>query len=100
VELVSFFRRVLPGEENRPVHPDLHANVPDTAAEPEGVAPVETTVEVTAEFQRLNILLMRAVEKDHRMIGKKVATATLTSAKIEATIGMSLVYFICFFYLG
>ena len=50
---------------------------------------VETTTEVTAEFQRLNILLMRAVEKDHQMTGMKVATATLTGAKIEATIGMN-----------
>ncbi|XP_064629557.1 intermembrane lipid transfer protein VPS13D-like isoform X2 [Lineus longissimus] len=85
VELLSFFKRVLP-EEKRPSNPDLLADLKDPANQSEEVEPVETTTEVTAEFQRLNILLMRAVEKDSHMVGKKVATATLTGAKIEATI--------------
>ncbi len=42
---------------------------------------------MNAEFHRLNVLLMRAEEKDHRLHGRKVATATLSHAKIQGTIG-------------
>ena len=45
--------------------------------------------EVTAEFHRLNVLLMRVEESDLRQpIAKKVATATMLDAKIEAQLGM------------
>ncbi len=43
--------------------------------------------QVNADFHRLNVLLMRAEERDHRIVGRKVATATLSQAKIQANIG-------------
>ena len=46
--------------------------------------------QVNADFHRLNVLLMIAEEKDHRLIGRKVATARLSQAKIQATIGITL----------
>ena len=50
--------------------------------------------EVTAEFHRLNVLLMRVEESDIRQsVAKKVATATLLDAKIEAQLGK-----LCFFF--
>ena len=45
--------------------------------------------QVNADFHRLNVLLMRAEERDHRLTGRKVATATFSQAKIQATIGIN-----------
>ena len=41
-------------------------------------------IEVTAEFQRLNVLLLRAGT------GKRIATALMTDAKIQATLGQAI----------
>ena len=43
-------------------------------------------MQVTAEFHRLNVLLMRVDDNELRQvsIAMKVATATLSDAKIEA----------------
>lgn len=45
--------------------------------------------QVTAEFHRLNVLLMRVDDNEMRQvaIAMKVATATLSDAKIEAHLG-------------
>lgn len=54
--------------------------------------PMTTTrVQLMFDFHRLNILLLRAVLKDNIMIGRKIATATMSQAKINATVG--LLYF-------
>ena len=42
---------------------------------------------MNADFHRLNLLLMRVEEKDGVVTGRKVATATLSKAKIQATMG-------------
>ena len=42
---------------------------------------------MTADFHRLNILLMRASDEGGVLVGKKVATATLTGARIQASLG-------------
>lgn len=47
---------------------------------------------VTADFKRLNILLPRFSEKEGRKVGKKVATATMSTAKIEACLGKVQVF--------
>lgn len=50
--------------------------------------PLPTTrVQLMFDFHRLNILLLRAVLKDNVMIGRKIATATMSQAKINATVG-------------
>ncbi|GFQ85231.1 vacuolar protein sorting-associated protein 13D [Trichonephila clavata] len=43
--------------------------------------------EITFDFHRLNILLLRAVSQKHSSLGQKVATATISGARIQATIG-------------
>jgi len=45
--------------------------------------------ELTANFHRLNILLMRVEEKQgsSKKVARKVATVTLADAKIQASIG-------------
>lgn len=42
---------------------------------------------VTFEFHTLSILLMKSVKKDSDLIGHKIATATMTGAKIQANFG-------------
>lgn len=43
--------------------------------------------EVNFDFQKLTILLLRGVLKDKEIVGRKVGTAVLSHAKIEASIG-------------
>lgn len=49
--------------------------------------PMTTRVQLMFDFHKLNILLLRAVLKDNIMIGRKIATATMSQAKINATVG-------------
>ena len=43
--------------------------------------------EVTANFHRLNVLLIRIEEKNLSPVARKVAMATLSEAKIQANFG-------------
>lgn len=43
--------------------------------------------EISFDFHKLTILLLRGTLKDKEMIGKKVGTAVLSHAKIEASVG-------------
>lgn len=55
-----------------------------------GSLPVLTKTELTFDFHRLNILLLRSVTLDSGMtVARKIATATMTDAKIHATVGKS-----------
>ena len=50
----------------------------------------DTQWEVSAEFHRLNVLLMRVEENELRQpVAKKVATATMSDAKIDGRYGTS-----------
>lgn len=50
--------------------------------------------EITFDFHRLSVLLLRASIKDGNVIGKKIATATMSDAKIQATIGIiQIIYY-------
>lgn len=54
--------------------------------------PVLTKTELTFDFHRLNILLLRSLNLDGGVtVAKKIATATMTDAKINATVGECLV---------
>ncbi|KAL1131084.1 hypothetical protein AAG570_012321, partial [Ranatra chinensis] len=46
--------------------------------------------QLTFDFHRLNILLLRAVVSDSGLVGRKIATSTMTEAKIHANVGNSL----------
>lgn len=43
--------------------------------------------EITFDFHRLNVLVLRAVMRDTYMVGRKVGTFTMSEAKIHATLG-------------
>jgi vacuolar protein sorting-associated protein 13D len=52
------------------------------------VTPLRT--EITFDFHRLNILILRAIMRDSYLVGRKVGTFTMSEAKIHATLGSSI----------
>lgn len=53
----------------------------------EEIIPNFGATELTFDFHRLNILLLRGMSKDGVVVGKKICTATMSEAKIQATVG-------------
>lgn len=51
------------------------------------VNPVTIRTEITFDFHRLNVLVLRAVMRDTYLVGRKVGTFTMSEAKIHATLG-------------
>ena len=45
-----------------------------------------TRTEITFDFHRLNVLLLRAIMQDSHLVGQKIATATMSDARIQATL--------------
>lgn len=60
------------------------------------VAPQKNPVraEVSFDFHKLTVLLLRGVYKDKELVGRKVCTAVLSDAKIQATVGESMMVYI------
>lgn len=46
--------------------------------------------EITFDFHRLNVLVLRAVMRDNFLVGRKVGTFTMSEAKIHATLGAAI----------
>lgn len=51
------------------------------------------STQLTFDFHRLNVLLLRGVSKDGFIVGRKIGTATMTEAKIQATVGKTIQLF-------
>ncbi|CAN8016602.1 unnamed protein product [Ixodes persulcatus] len=49
-----------------------------------------SSMQLTFDFHRFNVLLLRSVSRKGSVSGQKVATATISGAKIQASIGSSL----------
>lgn len=47
----------------------------------------KSKTEVTAEFNRLSVMMMRLEESSGKKMARKVATATLSCARVQATLG-------------
>lgn len=94
VELIGFVQRAFP-ELTTQKQPTLSGLLQQRFAEAdkqeeevaEEVAASVCHTELTFDFHRLNVLLLRGVVKDDVVIGKKIATATMSEAKIHATVG-------------
>jgi vacuolar protein sorting-associated protein 13D len=52
---------------------------------------VVTSTEFTFDFHRLNVHLLRAIMKDCGMVGRKIGTATMIEAKVQASVGKCLI---------
>ncbi|KAL6436334.1 hypothetical protein ACFW04_004699 [Cataglyphis niger] len=84
VELLGFFRRILPLQKSRSAY---IANRNDSLSSQNTETKLTLTrTEITFDFHRLNVLLMRAVVQDNQLVGQKIATATMSDARIQATL--------------
>ncbi|XP_044592109.1 vacuolar protein sorting-associated protein 13D isoform X2 [Cotesia glomerata] len=80
VELVGFIHRVLPSKEK-----SKKITRQDSVVS-QSLSGSSTRTEITFDFHRLNVLLLRAVMHESHLIGQKIATATMSDARIQATL--------------
>ncbi|XP_012282695.1 vacuolar protein sorting-associated protein 13D isoform X2 [Orussus abietinus] len=84
VEIVGFLRRVFPSRKSRVKRVvDRQESVTSLNSEFPGPS---TRIEVSFDFHRLNVLLLRAVVQESGLVGQKIATATMCDARIQATL--------------
>ncbi|XP_020712491.2 intermembrane lipid transfer protein Vps13D isoform X3 [Athalia rosae] len=83
VELIGFARRAFPTHKSILKRAERFGSSSSQSQE------IKTLVrtEITFDFHRLNVLLLRAVMQDSQLVGQKIATATMTDARIQATLG-------------
>ncbi|EAA14204.4 AGAP009780-PA, partial [Anopheles gambiae str. PEST] len=91
VELLGFIKRVIPVPV--PAPPDQSGGI--TARRPSVSSSTDTTpapvrLEITFDFHRLNVLVLRALIRDNYLVGRKVGTFTMSEAKIHATLGSDI----------
>lgn len=94
VELASFFQRIMP--KRRVSNSPDESHLSDNAASlnqsrfpPFPLVPDGST-EITFDFHRLTVLLLRSSVKDDMLIGRKVATLTITDARINANLASDI----------
>lgn len=95
VELVGFVKRVFP-KSQRTSNVNLTSVIPSSVRESAESLEEDTSTssigstELIFDFHRLNVLLLRGVIKDGVLYGKKICTATMSGAKINATVADKL----------
>ncbi len=92
VELMDFAKRVFPKNKKATVNIPAQQNTDTTdrsSSSPEPIAPSPIRTEITFDFHRLNVLILRALMRDNFMVGRKVGTFTMSEARIHATLGTS-----------
>ncbi|CAH0747945.1 unnamed protein product [Diatraea saccharalis] len=97
VELIGFAQRVAGGRPPKKVPSDTHLSqhniddqtLPTATTNDEIKRSVRT--EITFDFHRLGVLLLRAAVHDGQPVARKIATAAVTGAKIQATLDASRV---------
>ncbi|CAH1134889.1 unnamed protein product [Ceutorhynchus assimilis] len=95
VELVGFVRRVFP-KSQRASGMNLPSVIPASVRESteslleDNTRSITGTTELTFDFHRLNVLLLRGVVRDGVLHGRKICTATMSEAKIQATVAEKL----------
>jgi len=85
VELVGFVKRLYPDTHGPSASSTFSTSIDNLTSNS------MAKVDLTFDFQRLNVLLLRGIVKDNVPQARKIATATLTEAKIQATVGSQLV---------
>lgn len=89
---MDFAKRVFPSRKatvNLSAQPNT-ADTTDHSSSPEPIAPSPIRTEITFDFHRLNVLILRALMRDNFMVGRKVGTFTMSEARIHATLGTSI----------
>lgn len=99
VELMGFIQRVFPDFRTQkqtsliPVANGITRNSSESLLDGDEVEKTKFgCTEITFDFHRLNVLLLRGIVKDGVIVGKKICTATLSEAKIQATVGQCFKY--------
>ncbi|XP_053697242.1 intermembrane lipid transfer protein Vps13D [Sabethes cyaneus] len=99
VELVGFIKRVIPKAPPKPPDQtgptqkseDIQASTaslaPMVAIKNETDTSIPGRTEITFDFHRLNVLILRALMRDNYLVGRKVGTFTMSEAKIHASLG-------------
>lgn len=101
--MVGFVRRVTPCTRSRSTVVPVRSTDPQestsqqtvqTPAAPQSVVDgteevklSATRTEVTFDFHRLSVLLLRGTVEEGRSVGRKIGTATMCEARIQATVG-------------
>ncbi|KAF9411175.1 hypothetical protein HW555_009948 [Spodoptera exigua] len=93
VELIGFTQRVM-GPKTAPKKQSTESNQSEPAAAaaysypaPEDEPKRSVRTEITFDFHRLGVLLLRAALHDGALVARKIATATISEARIQATVG-------------
>ncbi|XP_033219342.1 vacuolar protein sorting-associated protein 13D isoform X2 [Belonocnema kinseyi] len=81
VELMGFARRLFPVQKSRTKNMQRYESLTSLTSEFKA-----TRTEITFDFHRLNVLLLRAVMQESHLVGQKIATATMSDARIQATL--------------
>ncbi|XP_055636021.1 intermembrane lipid transfer protein Vps13D isoform X3 [Toxorhynchites rutilus septentrionalis] len=91
-ELLGFVKCAIPKTPPKP--PEHNETVrehdcePINSPEPEASGtPVAVRTEITFDFHRLNVLILRALMRDSYIVGRKVGTFTMSEARIHASLG-------------
>lgn len=82
VELMGFAGRLFPPRKYRSKEVASQGSITSLSSEMK----TSTRTEITFDFHRLNVLLLRAVMQDSHLVGQKIATATMSEARIQATL--------------
>lgn len=94
MELIGFTKRVFPHLGNtahRSTSRDDQDATPEEDATEKAADEVPIRTEITFDFHRLNVLVLRAVMRDGFLLGRKVGTFTMSEARIHATLGETIV---------
>lgn len=103
VELMGFVQRVFPEiKTQKQLNSNLTKpiiNQTSINSSTESLLQSSTKIkstQLTFDFHRLNVLLLRGISKDGFIVGRKIGTATMTEAKIQATVGENVLKHIIF----
>lgn len=90
---MGFVRRVFPEIKSQKqmnsklLKPVINQSVHSSTESLPQDSPKIRSTQLTFDFHRLNILLLRGISKDGFLVGRKIGTATMSEAKIQATVG-------------
>lgn len=96
VELIGFVKRVMPKQHHTTSSTSTSMSAssssivipPAINSSPTATNPTRT--EITFDFNRLNVLVLRAIMRDDFLIGRKVGTFTMSETRIHATLGSTI----------
>lgn len=88
VELIGFAKRVLPKKSSKASASRNLFEDKNVASSKEKEQKIRT--EITFDFHRLNVLILRAVMRESFLVARKVGTFTMSEARIHATVGKTV----------